>query len=105
MSDRLTVRIHLQKDGFDYGNTPDFSDREVDKLRLSSVYGGAFLLAVYPLSAALDVADLFLAIVAQGPLQNSRARYNRLLSLQYLFRRFLQYPIPAAASSTSPPSR
>jgi hypothetical protein len=56
----------LQKDGFDYGNTPDFSDREVDKLRLSSVYGGAFLLAVYPLSAALDVADLFLAIVAPG---------------------------------------
>jgi hypothetical protein len=56
----------LQKDGFDYGNTPDFSNREVDKLRLFSVYGTAFLLAVYTLSAALDVADLFLSIVAPG---------------------------------------
>jgi hypothetical protein len=56
----------LQKDGFDYGNTPDLSDREVDKLRLFSVYGTAFLLAVYTLSAALDVADLFLSIVAPG---------------------------------------
>jgi hypothetical protein len=57
---------HLQKDGFDYGNTPDFSDREVDKLRLFSVYGTAFLLAVCTLSAALDVANLVLSIVAPG---------------------------------------
>ena len=56
----------MQRDGSDNGNTPDFSGREVDKLGLFSVYGIAVLLAVYTLSATLDVADLFLAIVAPG---------------------------------------
>ena len=57
----------MQKDRFDYGgNTPDFSDPEVDKLGLFSAYGSAFLLAVYALSAALDVADLFLSIPVPG---------------------------------------
>jgi hypothetical protein len=54
----------LQKDGFDYGNTPDFGDSEVDRQRLVSVYATVFLLAVYILSAGLDVADLFWSIVA-----------------------------------------
>lgn len=54
----------MQEDGFDYGIKPDFSDPEVDRQRFFSVYGIAFLLTVYILSAALDVADLFLSIPA-----------------------------------------
>jgi hypothetical protein len=54
----------VQDDGFDYGIKPDFSDPEVDRQRFFSVYGIAFLLTVYILSAALDVADLFLSIAA-----------------------------------------
>jgi len=54
----------VQDDGFDYGITPDCSDPEVDRQKLVSAYGTAFLLAVYILSAALDVADLFVSMTA-----------------------------------------
>jgi hypothetical protein len=45
-------------------STPDLGDNEVDGQRLVSVYATVFLLAVYVLSAGLDVADLFWSIVA-----------------------------------------
>jgi hypothetical protein len=54
----------VQEDGFDYGIKPDFGDPEVDRQTFFSVYGVAFLLTVYILCAALDVADLFLSIAA-----------------------------------------
>jgi len=54
----------VQEDGFRYGITPDGSDPEVNRQRLVSAYGAAFLLAIYILSAALDVADLLLSIAA-----------------------------------------
>jgi hypothetical protein len=46
------------------GSMPDFGDSEVDGQRLASVSATVFLLAVYTLSAGLDVADLFWSIVA-----------------------------------------
>jgi hypothetical protein len=58
------VRITVLEGGFDDGITPDLSDREVNGQRLVSVYATAFVLAVYAVSVALDVADQYLSIVA-----------------------------------------